>query len=202
MHKRLWAFGRFAIVALLLLGTGACASITTGTTQTVTVNTEPSGASCELKRNNITIGIVNPTPGSITIDKSKDHVSVLCDKDAHESAGGTLASELQGMTFGNILFGGLIGVAIDAGSGAMNKYPSSVTLVLPPKSFPTETDRDQFYDGVVARVRQEADVAIKHVRDTCADGTCDDAVKAIETKRDSEIAELNLKRDRAVIRPG
>lgn len=34
-----------------------------------------------------------------------------------------MASEFQTMTFGIILFGGLIGIAVDAASGAMQSTP-------------------------------------------------------------------------------
>lgn len=196
---------RVAIIAVGTLGLGACASITKGTTQTLTVTTEPPGASCELKRNNITLAIINPTPGSISVDKSKDTIAVTCEKDAHENASGVLVSEFEAMTAGNLIFGGLIGLAIDASSGAMNQYPSSVGLVLPPTRFPSETDRDRFYDAIVARVRQEAEGAIKQVRDTCAPDTadgCKSAVAAIETNRDGEISTLNIKRARAKVGPG
>ena len=202
---KIWAFARVALLAAGTIGLGACASITKGTTQSVSVTTEPPGATCELKRNNITVGIVNPTPGSIVVDKSKDNINVLCKKDEHENAGGTLVSEFEGMTAGNIIFGGLIGLAIDASSGAMNQYPSSVLLVLPPTRFPSESDRDRFYDAVVARVRTDADSAIRQVKDTCApdahDG-CKPAITAIEASRDQEISSLDLKRARARIDPG
>ena len=39
-----------------------------------------------------------------------------------------MASEFQAMTFGNILFGGLIGVVVDAASGATHEYPPLVTI--------------------------------------------------------------------------
>jgi len=114
--------GRGYAVALCVgvgLVMSGCASIVEGTTQTVTVSTTPAGALCELKRNGQTIGLVNPTPGSVVLDKSKDNVGVLCRKDGHDEVAGTLASEVQGMTFGNLILGGIVGVAIDAGSGAM-----------------------------------------------------------------------------------
>ncbi|MEK9661154.1 MAG: hypothetical protein VW644_05390, partial [Alphaproteobacteria bacterium] len=125
---------------------GACASIVEGTDQSVTVLTEPAGAKCELIRDSQTIAIVNPTPGTVQVDKSKNHIAVHCEKEDYEKAAGTLASSFQGMTFGNILFGGIVGVAIDASSGAMNKYPPQISLVLPPVSFPTPDARDTYYD--------------------------------------------------------
>ena len=51
------------------------------------------------------------------------------------------------MTFGNILIGGLIGVVIDASTGAMLKYSDSVTFVLVPVEFATASDRDPVIGG-------------------------------------------------------
>ena len=45
------------------------------------------------------------------------------------------------MTFGNILFGGIIGIAVDAASGAMHQYPDSVTITLIPDEFATAEAR-------------------------------------------------------------
>src|SRR3546814_11002644 len=57
------------------------------------------------------------------------------------------------MTFGNILFGGIIGVAVDASSGAMNQYPSSVTIALVPESFTSTTARDVFFHSASAHAK-------------------------------------------------
>ncbi|MEQ9244480.1 MAG: hypothetical protein RLO21_00680 [Nitratireductor sp.] len=124
-----------AACGMALMGS-ACSTIVEGTDQTVTVATDPSGAACELTRGGETVGVVNPTPGSILVDKSSDNISVICSKDGYQDASGTLTSEFEGMTFGNILFGGIIGVAVDASSGAMNEYPSSVTVRLIPEETP------------------------------------------------------------------
>ncbi len=124
---------RRVLLLVGLVALSACASIVEGTEQSVTIMTEPSGAACKLERQGVVVSLVNPTPGTARIGKSKENVTVLCDKDGHESAAAPLASEFQAMTFGNLIFGGIIGVAVDAGTGAMNKYPDSVSL-LPPKS--------------------------------------------------------------------
>jgi hypothetical protein len=36
------------------------------------------------------------------------------------------------MTAGNVVFGGIIGLGVDAASGAMNKYPDIVTVAMTP----------------------------------------------------------------------
>jgi len=179
-----------------------CATIVKGTDQTLTVTTTPSGAICELKRGGQTMSVVNPTPGSVLIEKSKDDISVICSKEDHQDGGAALTSKTQGMTFGNILFGGIIGVAIDAGSGAMNKYPASVHVTLIPNGFSSTNSRDEFFDTENARITREAAEAISQVREKCNPNLteqCDKTVAAIQEERDSQIAEMELKRAQAKI---
>ena len=45
---------------------------------------------------------------------------------------GTLASSVEGMTAGNILVGGVIGLGVDAASGAINKYEPGVEIKMTP----------------------------------------------------------------------
>jgi len=179
-----------------------CASIVEGTDQSVTVQTSPSGASCELKRDGTVIGVVNPTPGTVTVDKSKNDIAVICKKDGYQDGSGAFSSEFQGMTFGNLLFGGIIGVAVDASSGAMHEYPASVTVVMAPNSFPNSAERDKFFDQRATLVRQDAETAIAKVKKDCKSSqqkTCDEAVGKIESARDDQLAEIEVKRAQALV---
>jgi hypothetical protein len=179
-----------------------CATIVKGTDQTVTVTTTPGGAICELKRGAHMMSIVNPTPGTAMIEKSKKDITITCNKEGHHTGVATLKSEFQGMTFGNILFGGIIGVAIDAGSGAMHKYKPSVHVTLFPEEFETEVSRDQFFDTENARIESEAAKAVALIRKKCVPDQvdqCDKTVAAIENERDAQIAELEAKRAQAKI---
>ena len=148
---------RWAMTGVLLASSvlGACATIIEGSDQTVTVITDPPGAVCNLDRDGITMAVVNSTPGTVTVDKSMDNIGVICKKDGHFDGASFLSSDFQAMTFGNIIFGGVIGVAIDAGSGAMHEYPESVTVVLAPESFSSANDRDAFFDRQRTRIEAQ-----------------------------------------------
>jgi len=135
-----------ALYVVISLATGACSTIVEGSDQSVTVITDPSGASCELARDGQTIAYVNPTPGTVVVTKSKDTIAVTCNKEERITGAGVLASEFEDMTFGNIILGGLIGLAVDASSGAINEYPPSITIVLPPRKFVSIEDRDAYFD--------------------------------------------------------
>ena len=126
---------RLPTLCLLLLGT-ACASITQGTTQAVSVQTEPPGAQCVISRNGETLGVINPTPGSLTVGKSSQALTVRCERPGYQAGLTTVPSAMAPMTAGNILFGGVIGLGIDAASGAMNQYPPNVSLALAAQPLP------------------------------------------------------------------
>jgi uncharacterized protein YceK len=116
---------KIAIVMMLLSG---CSTLTQGTSQVITVMTPGvDGAKCNMtSAAGKSWSVV--TPGSITLDKSKDDISVTCKKDGYRDAVAVLTSEFENMSIGNIVFGGVIGVGIDAASGAMNKYPPTLNV--------------------------------------------------------------------------
>lgn len=187
---------RVLLAVLAALSLSACSTIVEGTTQNVTVMSEPAGAACELKGNNGTVAVVNPTPGSIQVPKSADNLSVFCKKEGYQTGASTLTSSFEGMTFGNIIFGGVIGVAVDASSGAMNKYPASVTVLLAPESFPSEPARDAYFDKLVASKEAETAEIIKKIEQSCSGSSeeCAARVKTIREALDREIMAIEKQR--------
>lgn len=125
---------KIVALAALAMVLPACSSIIEGTSQEILVNTNPSGANCELIREGLPIGRINPTPGAITIKKTKHDITMNCQKDGFEVATYLNKSDVAGATVGNIILGGGIGWAIDSASGADNKYTSPVTVTLVPKT--------------------------------------------------------------------
>jgi hypothetical protein len=119
---------------LCVFGLAGCASIIEGTSEEITVNTNPSGASCVLTREGQPIGTINPTPGTVLIKKTKYDLTILCDRPGFDQATYLDHSGAAGATFGNIVLGGGIGWAIDSAAGADNKYESPVNLTMVPKA--------------------------------------------------------------------
>jgi hypothetical protein len=72
------------------------------------------------------------TPGTIVLPKSEHDVAVNCVKQCYTTGVGVLASETEIMTAGNVVFGGVIGLGIDAASGAMNKFQPGVEIAMSP----------------------------------------------------------------------
>ena len=114
----------------ILVGIAGCATLTKGSDQTVVVNTPGvSGAMCTLTSGSIGTQTVI-TPASVTLKKGGDNIAVRCSKECYEDSIGTIPSSLEGMTAGNILLGGFIGLGVDAASGAMNHYAPEVQVAM------------------------------------------------------------------------
>ncbi len=81
-------------------------------------------------QNNNTIANIASTPGIIEVSKSKHELTLTCEKRGYQTAVHVIPSDVEAMTIGNVLLGGVIGLAIDAGTGALNKYDANVTVTL------------------------------------------------------------------------
>ena len=182
---------------LMLLG--GCATITKGTQQTVTVATDPTGALCNLTRDGKPLAVVNPTPGSIPIEKAVGEISIACKKAGYKDAAGTMASEFQAWTFGNIILGGVIGIVVDAASGAMNQYPSMVTITLEPEAFASAKERDVFFDKLGADLKREVAEVKERTEKQCRDN-CSTQLTTIDQGERLKLAEIELKRAQAIVR--
>jgi hypothetical protein len=179
----------------------ACATIVSGTSQNITVESEPAGATCKMTRANSVVGAVE-TPATVKVERSKDNIEVTCDKQGHQPASEILSASFTGTTIGNVLLGGLIGVAVDAASGANNRYPEYVFLVLNPGQFPSTAARDQHFANVKDKVTAKASASIAKVRQECSPNMaelCNTNVKKIEEAREQEYAKLEQKRLQAKV---
>ena len=187
-------------VALIFLA--ACATITKGADQTVTVISDPPGAKCSLKRDGSTLGVIDSAPNSIRLEKAGKPINIVCNKKGFETATGILSAKFQDMALGNIFFGGLIGAVVDAGSGAANQYPETITVILIPKVFVSEQQRDSYFDKLKRYRTEVAKQRIKQIRENCSfreDGDCGSQVKKLEASRDADLASYESKRQNAVI---
>ena len=84
---------RLALLSLMASAfLGGCATLTTSSSQTVTLTTEPPGAACTFRREGEVIGIVNPTPGSLSVKKGHADIDVTCVKEGFLDAVGRVGS--------------------------------------------------------------------------------------------------------------
>jgi hypothetical protein len=115
---------------LVGLAAGGCATVTTGTTQAITVDSEPQKAECTLTRDGADLGTVM-TPSPITIKRHASTVHVTCRKEGYEEARVIMNSRFESTSAGNFLLGGVIGAMVDASSGANSRYDQYVLVRLP-----------------------------------------------------------------------
>jgi hypothetical protein len=127
---------KLTFAGLGLLSLTGCASIVDGSTQVVSIETRRgtelvSGAACQLTNDKGTWFVT--TPGTVSMHRSYNDLSIKCDKTGSEPGITTITSSTKGMTFGNILFGlvaGPIGAAVDTGTGSAYDYPSLITVMM------------------------------------------------------------------------
>jgi hypothetical protein len=120
----------FVIASCIVLV--SCATIAKGTTQIVAVNTPGvPDATCTLISPTIGAQTV-VTPGTLTLKKGSDNISVRCTKACYQDGNGIIPSSLEETTAGNIIVGGVIGVGVDFATGAMNKYTPEIQVVMTP----------------------------------------------------------------------
>ena len=121
------------VAASLLLP--ACATSTRGTSQKFNIDTTPTAANVELSTGQTCV-----SPCQLKL-KRKKGFSVTATKEGYQPAKAVVDSRVRGGGVaggaGNIVAGGLIGIAVDASSGAMNDLtPNPLHLTLKPVEAP------------------------------------------------------------------
>lgn len=122
---------QFMLVLSGLFLLEGCATIVEGNDQSILVNTmrceQHGNPRCIVKnRDN---AVVVTAPGSALIEKGASALVVTCVSDNKLAKGSTtVKSRYEAMNLGNILIGGIIGLGVDALSGAMWTYPNEVAV--------------------------------------------------------------------------
>lgn len=103
---------------VLLFITAGCASIMSGKTQDVTINSSPTGATVYLNGKKL-----GETPLSIKVDRpSKETGALKFEKKGYKTLEIPYTKKMNTWLLGNILFGGTFGTTTDYASGAMYEY--------------------------------------------------------------------------------
>jgi hypothetical protein len=104
-----------------------CATIVKDDSQPVSFSSEPQGATVSI--NGIPRGV---TPTTIMVKRSAKKQMIRFQLDGHREESFKLDKSVAGMTFGNIIFGGIIGVGVDIATGKATNYEESVHVQLIP----------------------------------------------------------------------
>lgn len=140
------------ILAFLLLCSTltSCATIMHGTNQAVGISSNPSNAYIWVDRN-----YVGNTPLIVELSRKDNHI-VCIELPGYLPYEINFSRQLSGWVFGNIVFGGFIGVAVDAVSGGLYKLtPDQVQAELRANSMVTSKKSNDSYIAVVLEPKTE-----------------------------------------------
>jgi hypothetical protein len=123
-----------AVVLASVVGLSACATIIGGRYQQVAIQAPTGGAgnsgivgsSCNVHNDKGSANV--SVPGRVVVHRSSAPLDVHCVRDGQEVASGVYPAHLRGMFWGNIIFGGAIGMIVDLSDSAARYYPKEVTL--------------------------------------------------------------------------
>jgi hypothetical protein len=127
---------RLLISTAAALALTGCASIFNGQNQPITIKSVPEGATVVVSNRAGEKVHTGQTPVTVTLQRGAGYFKSEIYKVVFTKAGFapreiTIESSLSGWYFGNILFGGLIGmIGVDPATGAMYTFPDSVNEAL------------------------------------------------------------------------
>ncbi|MDX9740275.1 MAG: PEGA domain-containing protein [Gammaproteobacteria bacterium] len=123
---------------------GGCATIFTGSTQEVSLQSNPSGATVMIDGR-----IMGETPLTARIDKTTNR-TLIVEKEGYKTFTTRMDTRMNPLFWGNIVIGGFLGSTTDAASGAVHEYsPSQFMISL-------ERDDQGFEAVVVQDARRKA----------------------------------------------
>lgn len=119
------------LLAVAAASLGGCATVTRGTTTQVQMVSEPNGANARTS-----LGHQCTTPCTVQVSR-KDEFSVLFTAAGYEEQRVEVKTQLAGTGAagfaGNIVAGGVVGMVVDASTGAtLEHVPNPVTVTLRP----------------------------------------------------------------------
>lgn len=135
-------------VSVIFFITG-CATIINGSKQDVGISSSPTGAKVTI--NNQDIG---KTPYVASL-KRKDNHTISIEMEGYQTYETKLTRKTSGWIAGNIVLGGLIGLAVDAITGSMYKLsPDQIESTLQRDGVTTSLKDDMIFFSVVLQPEQ------------------------------------------------
>jgi len=131
------SLGTAAAVSLVAVCLSGCVSVFEGTSQDISVVTNPTGAHCAFKREDgKDMGVIESTPNKLTVRKSKYDLTITCTKEGYQEAAfvnnsGTSAAIAANVAVDLLLTAGISSI-VDSANGADNKYDSVVNITMTP----------------------------------------------------------------------
>ena len=125
-----------SILILIIFSFSGCATIMHGSRQEMFLTCEPRIASVYVDGH-----YIGNTPMNTRLSRGKDH-QLRIELQGYKPFETTLTRRLDGWVFGNILLGGIIGIAVDAANGSMYRLsPRDLYPELTPMTVSDSTNR-------------------------------------------------------------
>jgi hypothetical protein len=113
------------IAASCAFSSVSCATIVSGRTQKVPVTTVPDGATVTMDT------ATQKSPATMLLDRRQPFYVIKIEKEGYKTVTVTLKRGNNGWLWGNILFGGVIGLVIDFATNSAYKFtPQGVNMTL------------------------------------------------------------------------
>jgi hypothetical protein len=129
---------RLLLAAAIAAPCAGCASVTRGTTENISISSTPEGATAEITGLEIPTSCVTPC---VVQAKRNADITVTVNKEGYAPQIIPLTKEIPGAGAagfaGNVLLGGLVGMGVDAATGAaLDHKPNPVIVTLQPAAPP------------------------------------------------------------------
>lgn len=148
MKKLAYAFLLMGIIEL-----SGCATIMSDNKSAVQINTNPAETICEVKGENFTQTL--NIPANVTIPAKASPVTITCSKEDYFPVSKTIEASMNGMIFGNIIFGGIPGIIIDLATKSGFDYQDNVALHLYKRRFTSLEEKEAYYAELEEKLKTE-----------------------------------------------
>jgi hypothetical protein len=122
-------------VAMLATLMSGCASMISGTTQTIYVQAldqttlkKIPNARCVINDAKNNTYAINGNPGSVLMSKGQGALQTQCKAPGYAQSAIGVGSSFDAWTLGNIIFP--LGIVVDVVTGAVEKYPDHITVLM------------------------------------------------------------------------
>ncbi len=133
--KKLVNVSKWFGVSLLGLMAASCASMISGTTQTLYIqavdpanNKRVPNAKCIIKDSKNNTYAIRDNPGQVLISKGQGALQTECTAPGYQQSAVGTGPSFDAWTIGNIIFP--LGIVVDVVTGAVEKYPDHITVLM------------------------------------------------------------------------
>lgn len=170
---------------------------------TVAIESDPPGATCEIKREGALVARVAATPASTEIPKGTAPLEVRCERDEYMPTTERVEARVTWSSVGRAAGGGPIGAIRAVADGRHEGYPARIAILLEPSAQAAPATRAAYFARLREAVDRGADEEIGYLRDLCSRPRefCDDDIARAEARRAAALSAIEARRQSAEVAP-